>query len=428
MLRATAASLRHATGRNGLHLPITLQASTVMLIKESAPAIAVHGIDIALDFYQKLFARHPELLKVFNKTNQATGAQPNALATTIGAYANHIDGDLSHLLSQGGLLDRIANKHAALDIQPDQYPMVHDCLLDAIKDVMKGKIAPATTDAWSESIMYLARLLVDREELLYKEAEEREGGWRGFAPFVVKQIESPAESVRELTLSPLWRGVRKGLRCDFTAGQFMTLKINDDMSPRHYTVTSRPGDHQLQCMVKLVPGGKVSTFIHEKLAVGDVVDVTPPFGSFVPRAVDRPGQVVLLSAGIGCTPMLNIARHFGPGVAEYCHVDKSSFSIPFKKRNLHPCPDVRFVYSEAEPWEGGMGRPCLTELIRDIVKTHGRGLEYYCCGPPSFMSLVEEAVHKCDEGSRVYVERFASMGAQKNETVDDKGLLEAKGE
>ena len=77
-----------------------------------------------------MFAEHPELLRVFNQGNQATGEQSRALAASVVAYAVQlIDPDAP---SFDHVMRRIAYKHVSLGIRPEQYTIVGHHLLAAV--------------------------------------------------------------------------------------------------------------------------------------------------------------------------------------------------------------------------------------------------------------------------------------------------------
>lgn len=94
----------------------------------------------------------------------------------------------------------------------------------------------------------------------------------------------------------------------FKSGQFLTLKarVNNKEEIRTYTVSSAPADHYFRISVK--QQGVFSNFLHQQMAVGDKINVKAPMGAFTfdDRKI-RP--VVLISAGVGITPMISIARY-----------------------------------------------------------------------------------------------------------------------
>merc|ERR1719327_93676 len=126
-------------------------------------------------------------------------------------------------------------------------------------------------------------------------AEARAGGWRGVKDFKLVKKRKVAADCMEFTFEPV---DGKG-PIDFTAGQFLTLHLKmEGATPRHYTVTNAPGQEFLQCCTRKVSGGFVSNALHS-LEEGSVVGLAAPFGVFGLKD----GPAVLISAGIGATPM-----------------------------------------------------------------------------------------------------------------------------
>ncbi|MFX5760924.1 globin domain-containing protein, partial [Acinetobacter baumannii] len=82
-------------------------------------------------FYKMLMRDYPQVHPLFNRAHQASGDQPRALANGVLMYARHID----RLEEMGPLAAQIINKHVAVQVQPEHYPMVGDCLLRAIREV-----------------------------------------------------------------------------------------------------------------------------------------------------------------------------------------------------------------------------------------------------------------------------------------------------
>ncbi|WP_296202273.1 globin domain-containing protein [Psychrobacter sp. UBA3962] len=63
---------------------------TLAVVKQTVPVLETYGTQITTVFYQNMFAEHPELLNIFNETNQKLGRQQSALATTVLAAAKHL--------------------------------------------------------------------------------------------------------------------------------------------------------------------------------------------------------------------------------------------------------------------------------------------------------------------------------------------------
>ena len=142
-----------------------ISQQTIDLVKATAPAIKEHGKTITSRMYEIMFATHPEVKSQFDMSAQANGTQPAKLATAVYAYAIHID-DLGALKSA---VDKIANRHVATHVLPEQYPVVGECLLKAIKDVLGDAATPEIMMAWTKAYQALADIFINREQQIYQE-------------------------------------------------------------------------------------------------------------------------------------------------------------------------------------------------------------------------------------------------------------------
>ena len=97
-----------------------LSQQTIEIVKSTAPVLADKGNEITTVFYRNLFESYPELLNIFNSTNQQKGRQQNALANTVYAAAVYID--QLHVLLPA--VKQIAHKHRSLAVKPEHYPIV----------------------------------------------------------------------------------------------------------------------------------------------------------------------------------------------------------------------------------------------------------------------------------------------------------------
>jgi hemoglobin-like flavoprotein len=135
------------------------------LIKASAPALEKHGLDITRSFYGSMLEENPSLKDIFNERNQFDLAQPRALAGAVYAYAANID-NLTPLLPT---VELIANQHASLYVRPEQYNIVGTYLLQAIQQVLGEAVTPELLSAWEAAYWQLAKILIEREDQLYRE-------------------------------------------------------------------------------------------------------------------------------------------------------------------------------------------------------------------------------------------------------------------
>jgi nitric oxide dioxygenase len=285
-----------------------LSDSSQAVVSATAAVVAEHAEQITSVFYPKMFAEHPELLRVFNQGNQATGEQSRALASSVVAYAVHlINPDAP---SFDHVLRRIAYKHCSLGIRPEQYTIVGRNLMAAVAEVLGDAVTPEVAAAWDEVYWLFAAQLIAAEARIY--AASGVEPTRPMRPFrLIRKIEETAD-VASFVLEP-----DDGEPVPETApGQYVSVFVDlpdGRRQGRQYTVSSTALGTRLQITVRRVrgvngaPDGEVSGFLHDHLAVGDTVDVSAPAGDFVVTEADTP--LLLASAGAGITTVLPIVEH-----------------------------------------------------------------------------------------------------------------------
>jgi nitric oxide dioxygenase len=320
-----------------------LSADTIARVKATVPALAEHGEAITLAMYARLF-QDDHIKALFNHANQATGAQPKALAGAILAYAQNID-NLGVVLP---VVERIAYKHVGYHILAEHYPFVAKALLGAIKDLLGDAATDEILAAWGEAYWFLADILIGREAGIRAEIEAIEGGWTGWRDFVV------AEKIRESAVitSFVLRPKDGGAVIPHKPGQYLTFRFDLPDAPesslggekRNYSISAGPSGRSYRISVKREDLGAASRFLHDQIQVGDVLSATPPAGDFF--LADQPARpVVLLSGGVGLTPMVSMVEH----IAE-----------------AHPELEVHFVHgalnSDVHALDGH---------VRTLAKDHG---------------------------------------------------------
>mmetsp|Transcript_6861 Transcript_6861/g.7317 ORF Transcript_6861/g.7317 Transcript_6861/m.7317 type:complete len:515 (+) Transcript_6861:54-1598(+) len=375
----------------GMGLPTSLEKEVIDIILATAPAVAPQILDITKRFYTNVLGAHPELLQFFNAAHNVpiSDEQPKALAGSVIAYVTNIT-DLTPLLVPGGPVAAICHRHCALAIHPMQYVVVHDALMGAIGEILGAIVTPDIANAWSTIVLFLAKAMIDTEEALYHMAEQRNGGWSGFAEFTVTKIDDITSEVKRLTFQPTPDSPLAGTTAfDFTPGQYLSLQIDMDndgrSAPRHYTCTSTPGTDYLSCTIKKHGRGKLSTYVHDVLEVGDTVTLSAPFGVFVEPEKEEEGNVdgvtstVLMSAGIGVTPMINLYNSKTTDVKLVVHIDKTPDLHPYKQYFDDTGIPTLFKYTKNST------RPTPQELVHDTMELVGTQHHFYLCGPAQWM-------------------------------------------
>lgn len=300
-----------------------LSAETIALVKATVPALAEHGPAITRTMYRRLFERE-DIRALFNQANQGDGGtQVHALAAAVLAYAQNID-NLGVLTSA---VERIAHKHVGYHILPEHYPFVAEALLGAISEVLGEAATPDIVKAWGEAYWFLADILKGREATIREEIEQLEGGWDGWRRFVVADKVRESSVITSFVLRPF--DGKPVLR--HRPGQYLTLRFGPAGEPamkRNYSISCAPNGDHYRISVKREANGKGgSRFLHDHVGVGAVIEATPPAGEFfLPEAPQRP--VVLLSGGVGLTPMVSMIETIAadhPGLeAHYVHGTMSS--------------------------------------------------------------------------------------------------------
>src|SRR4051812_30060134 len=146
-----------------------LSGRSAAVVAATANVVAAHAEEITARFYPRMFDEHPELLRLFNLGNQATGEQSRALAASVVAYAVQLIDCAAPSFEH--VMRRIAYKHVSLGIRPEQYTIVGHHLLAAVGEVLGDAVPPDVAAAWSEVYWLFAAQLIAEEARLYQTAD-----------------------------------------------------------------------------------------------------------------------------------------------------------------------------------------------------------------------------------------------------------------
>ncbi|HEX4508030.1 MAG TPA: MOSC and FAD-binding oxidoreductase domain-containing protein [Alphaproteobacteria bacterium] len=245
---------------------------------------------------------------------------------------------------------------------------------------------PALSTGWRTSF----------QELLEHPHAAAQPAWAGFRPLRVTGKTRESGSVTSLLLEPVdGRPLTRAL-----PGQFVALRLrpNPDAPPllRSYSLSGEPSDARYRISVKRNPNGAAGAYISDGIQVGDIIDVAAPRGSFTLGAGD--GPVVLLSAGIGATPVLAMldALVAAKSVREvwWIHGARDSGEHPFAEEvraRLAALPHARRHIRYSAP--GAADRPAVdfdapgrvdASALRELGVP--RDADFYMCGPSAFMA------------------------------------------
>ena len=407
-------------------MALTYQQSK--LVKDTIPALREHGEQITTTFYKNMLRDHPELNNYFNSVNQKNGRQPRALTSVILNYASNIN-NISELIPK---FERMCNKHCSLGIHPEHYEIVGKYLLRAFGEVLGPAMTQAVFAAWEKAYWLLAKMLIGREAQLYKDFEK----WSSWRKFKIDRVVPEAEDIYSFYLVP-----QDGKKLpEFFPGQYVSLRIHGPegyMQARQYSLSEAWREDYYRISVKRDEGarysnsvsnsyfhpGLVSNMLIDHMAAGSVVELSHPAGDFfldVNNTSNMP--LVLISAGVGVTPMVAIANTVvkkQPG-RHISWIHGSRRSVPFEEHVAHlrrHNPHFRtniFKTHLASSDVVGVSydydfRMDLAKVGAEDLYLQNSGTEYFICGPEQFMLEMSDYLKAQGVGAaRVKFELFST--------------------
>ncbi|WP_420583580.1 pyridoxamine 5'-phosphate oxidase family protein [Ruegeria sp.] len=252
-----------------------------------------------------------------------------------------------------------------------------------------------------------------------QQAEAARNQWRYMR---VGAVQDESETIRSFTFQP----VEDAPLPSFEAGQFLTLRVrpeDDQPLTRTYTVSSAPNEAGYRISVKREAAGAVSTHLHDRLSVGDLVEVKPPKGQFfLDPTQTRPA--VLFAGGVGITPMISMVRHVlsEQGRSGYTRpltvfhaaqtVGQRAFHDDLRQAEHVTDGAVQYVSVISQPEENlragqdyDAGGHITVDLIRKVLPLDD--YDFYLCGPPPFMQAVYDMLGELGvQDSRIFAESF----------------------
>ena len=221
--------------------------------------------------------------------------------------------------------------------------------------------------------------------------------WSGFRSLRVEAIERESVDV----LSFVFEAEDRRPLPSPLPGQFLVLKIEPDKNTapilRSYSISGPAGAGTYRVSVKRADGAG-SRYLHDRIRAGDLIQVSAPRGSFTLAAGDKP--VVLLSAGIGATPVLSMLHSIAATGANstreiwWCYGARNGKEHPFvaEVRNLlNVLPQGHSFIAYSEPDEADRpGKDYDTQGRLNLSLLQQRGIphkaDFYLCGPPGFLA------------------------------------------
>jgi ferredoxin-NADP reductase/MOSC domain-containing protein YiiM/ferredoxin len=246
--------------------------------------------------------------------------------------------------------------------------------------------------------------------------------WPGFRPLTVIDVQPQSETVVALSLA----APDDSALPEWLAGQYITVRLYPSATSqpliRSYSLCNRPGSPHYRIAVKQETHGVASAYIREHVTAGDTLEVAAPRGTFFLSHGEEP--VVLLSAGVGVTPVLamlhSLAETTPTRAVWWIHGARNNSEHPFAEEArglLNNMPQSQTYVSYSRPRTSdrqGVDYTAHGRLSADVFATLGlpRTADVYMCGPTSFMDDLRAVL--VDYGlqpARIHVETFGAGAA-----------------
>ncbi|MEU7904955.1 globin domain-containing protein [Actinoplanes sp. NPDC049118] len=376
-----------------------LSATSAPVVEATLPVVGANLPAITDVFYETMLGENPELLHLFNRGAQATGEQRQALAGAVAAFAAHLIGAGPGEVAVEHLVERIAHRHCALGVRPEQYTMVGRYLLGAVRAVLGDAVTPPVAAAWDEVYWLFAARLIGREARIYGEAGvDGADPWRDY--LVLSRIAEAHDTI-SFVLAPADGGPAPAFR----PGQYVTVAADlpgGGRQLRQYSLSQAAASGCLRITVRRVrgaagaPDGIVSGFLHDHIHAGGRLRLSQPYGELTLRDNDTP--LVLISAGVGVTPMAAILDHVArtqPGRdVTAVHADRGPDRHPLRAEmaaNGSRLRSFRSVVWYERPGDAPGVRPGLIDTAGIPLPPDA---DVYLCGPVPFMQAVRAGLHR----------------------------------
>jgi len=232
--------------------------------------------------------------------------------------------------------------------------------------------------------------------------EEQAPAWQGFRQMRVARIHKESDSVTSFVLAPIDGQPLPA----FQSGQFVVLRLLVDPGKppvlRSYSLSDLPAADHFRISVKSELNGVGSSFLCNRAREGDLFDVSAPRGSFTLRPSRSP--VVLLSAGVGATPVMSILHSLAAERSQreiwWIYGARNGVDHPFAEESRSLLKQLShgrryIVYSRPSAIDQvGEDFDASGHIDTDWLKRIGvsQGSDFYLCGPPSFLQNMRDGL------------------------------------
>jgi len=279
---------------------------------------------------------------------------------------------------------------------------------------------PALSQGWKTSLKAIAEQKTSEGgNPGLKASSSPPPAWPGFRPLRVARVDREAANVVSLSIEQT-DGAPVPVALP---GQFLVLRLrttpSGPMSLRNYSMSGVPGARSYRVSVKRETNGVVSSYLCDHIKAGDILEVSAPRGDFILKSGDAP--VVLLSAGIGATPVLAMLHALSSAASRrevwWIYGARNRAEHPFATESrglLQTLVNSRrhIVYSKPDSSdEAGVDYDSVGHVDTPLLDRLGvtRDADFYLCGPPSFLKQLTQGLKTWGVNSiRIHLEVFGA--------------------
>jgi len=233
-------------------------------------------------------------------------------------------------------------------------------------------------------------------------------------PATVSRIESLTP-----TIKGIWFRLDAPEGMHFQAGQYINLMLPDGIGSRAFSIANAPDEGgEIELNIRIVPGGRGTTYVHEQLKVGDRLIVSGPYGRFfVKKSADLP--VIFMAGGSGLSSPRSmildllaggfvkpITLIYGQRNREELYYHDAFLALTERHPNFKYVP-VLSHEPEGSDWQGFRG--FVHEVAKEYFDNDFRGHKAYLCGPPL---MIDSCINTLMQGRLferdIYTEKFIS--------------------
>ncbi|OUR60412.1 hypothetical protein A9Q74_13260 [Colwellia sp. 39_35_sub15_T18] len=294
----------------------------------------------------------------------------------------------------------------------------------------------AATDSWIE---------LENRRKYNKEIEKKTNQYQSYK---VVKVQDETKDIRSFYLEATSKQPLAPLSLPFKAGQFLPIKIKAADGKTHfrsYSLSDSPSQNHYRISVKRLVGdapGLVSNLLHEQLQVGSLLESMSPKGEFVLSDNQRP--VVLLSAGVGITPMISMLQSIIEDNVRTGANRLIYFIYGTQHSQNHAFRDLVDSIAKTTPWlkvaycysQQSVENETFTRQNQDKIQYFSGHVnkqvlqqilpiddyEFYLCGPSEFMTATYQLLTELNITKERINYEFFGHSTILNNTLDENTL------